>query len=146
MENAMNHYEQIMDANRVSFEASARLAAKSLQSANRVLQQSLDLARTMASESAEMLKPTQSGGKDTADLFAGLEKSRAFYSRQLERCAALWRESVGVGMETQSELAHIIQDNLANATRAATLAGTALTAGPVEKSEQASPAKRSRAG
>lgn len=143
----MNHYEQVMDANRTNLDASVRLAAKSLENANRVFQHSLDLATTMARESAEMLKPDAAGAKDPVELLAGIEKGRQFCGRQLERCVALWRESFDAGMETQSELARIIQSNLANATRAATLAGTTFTAGSAaEKSEQASPAKRGRTG
>lgn len=141
----MNQYEQLMDANRTSLEASVRLAAKSLENANRVFQHSLDLATAMARESAEMLKPAADGTNDPVELLAGIEKGRLFCGRQLERCVALWRESVDAGMETQSELARIIQSNLANATKTATLAGTAFTAGAeTEKSEQAAPAKRGR--
>jgi uncharacterized protein (DUF2237 family) len=143
----MYQYEQVINANRSSFEASAKLAAKSLESANRIFRHSLDLATTMARESAEILQPTRTGGNDAGELFAGLEKHREFCGRQLERCAALWRESVDASMETQSELARIVQDNLANATKAATLASTAFMAAvAAEKHEQTSPAKRNRAG
>jgi phasin protein len=120
----VNQYQEVMDANRANIQASVKLAAKSLEGANRVIKRSLEVATTIAKESVEILKPNGPSG-EPGDILAGIARSREFYGKQLERCVELWCESVDIGAEAQSELARLIRDNVNMAAKAATAAGAA---------------------
>lgn len=110
----LNPSEPFINASKANIDASLKLATQSLDGTTRLLKHQLDVARAMMEEGTETMKAVLNEGGN----WGAIAGRTASYEKQMQKMLELSREYFEVTVQTQTELARLIQENMEVINRA----------------------------